>query len=425
MFDRQLLKGLILEQKKILQTEETGVPREKYDELMAHLPIPHALVIAGLRRAGKSTLLLQLIQKAYRGDVYYFNLEDERLVGFTAQDFNTLYEIMLELYGECAAFFLDEIQNIPEWERFVRRLQNEKIKFIITGSNASLLSKELGTKLTGRHVQIELFPYSFSEFLQYHKIKFNDQSYFITTERALIKKKFNEYMQFGGIPEYVTYQVPHILTALYENIIYKDIIVRYEIHSIRAFRELALYLMNNTGTRISYEKLKNALKLGSVNTVKNYIHYLENAYLIFTIDSYAYSILKKIVSQKKFYVVDTGLVHAVSTEFSRNTGKYLENIVFLGLRREYLSIHYYHTENNLEVDFIVQQGNKVVLLIQVCESLSNEKTRQRELAALIKAMEELGVKTGHILTLDESEEITLPDGKRIMVIPVYQWLLRA
>lgn len=137
MFDKQVLKSLILEQKKALMAEESGIPRDEYADLITHLSIPHALVIAGPRRAGKSTLLLQLIKNEYSGDVYYFNLEDERLAGFTVQDFNRLYEVMLELYGERSIFFLDEIQNIPEWERFVRRLQNEKIKFIITASNAS------------------------------------------------------------------------------------------------------------------------------------------------------------------------------------------------------------------------------------------------------------------------------------------------
>ncbi len=423
MFDKRLLKSLVLEQKKALMAEESGVPREKYVELMTHLPIPHALIIAGLRRAGKSTLLLQLIKNEYQWDVYYFNLEDERLIGFTVQDFNTLHEIMMELYGERKVFFLDEIQNIPEWERFVRRLQNEKIKFIITGSNASLLSKELGTKLTGRHIQIELFPYSFKEFLNYHAIPHNEHSLLITSERALLKKQFNDYMQYGGIPEYVTYRLPHILTTLYENIIYKDIIVRYEIHAVRAFRELSIYLMSNVGTLISYTKLKNVLHLGSVNTVKNYIHYLENSYLILTIDSYAYSVLKQTISQKKIYAIDTGLIHAMSIQFSRNSGKHLENMVFLELRRRYALIFYYRTKHNLEVDFVIQQDKNTTMLIQVCESLVNEKTRQRELTALTTAMSELGINKGMILTLDESEIIEFPQNQVITVIPVYQWLI--
>ena len=191
--DKQILKGLILEQKKALMAESTGIMREAYPYLVEHLSLPHALVISGLRRAGKSTLLLQLIDKEYHWDAYYFNLEDERLIDFTVQDFNTLYELMIELYGEKKVFFLDEIQNIPDWERFVRRLQNEKIKFILTGSNASLLSKELGTKLTGRHLQIELFPYSFREYLKYHKIEFQINDLLITSQRGLLKKQFNEY----------------------------------------------------------------------------------------------------------------------------------------------------------------------------------------------------------------------------------------
>ncbi len=423
MFDKQLLKSLILEQKKDLMAEDSGVQRDKYAELITHLPIPHALVITGLRRAGKSTLLLQLIRNEYNWDVYYFNLEDERLVGFTVQDFNALHEIMIELYGERSIFFLDEIQNIPEWERFVRRLQKGKFKFVITGSNASLLSKELGTKLTGRHIQVELFPYSFKEFLNYHQMKYNENSFLITSERALLKKQFNEYMQFGGIPEYVTYRLPHILTTLYENIIYKDIIVRYEIHAIRPFRELALYLISNIGTLISYTKLKNVLNLGSVNTVKNYIHYLENSYLILAIDSYAYSILQQTISQKKVYAIDTGLVHAMSIQFSRNTEKYLENVVFLELRRRYELIFYYRTANNLEIDFLVQEGKKITHLIQVCESVTNEKTRQRELTALTTAMTELGIKNGLILTLNETETIVLSQHQTVTVLPVYQWLL--
>ncbi len=423
MFDKQLLKSLVLEQKEALVAEESGVLRDKYAELIEHLPIPHALVITGLRRAGKSTLLLQLIKNQYQGEVYYFNLEDERLIGFSVQDFNSLYEVMMELYGERTVFFLDEIQNIPEWERFVRRLQNEKIKFIITGSNASLLSKELGTKLTGRHIEIELLPYSFKEFLNYQQVKYNENSFLMTSERALLKKQFNDYLQYGGIPEYVTYKLPHILTTLYENIIYKDIIVRYEIHSVRAFRELTLYLINNVGTLISYAKLKNALSLGSVNTVKNYLHFLENSYIILTIDSYAYSILQQAISQKKIYAIDIGLAQAMSTSLNRNSGKYLENIVFLELRRRYQCIYYYRTVNNLEIDFIVQQGKKILLLIQVCESLANETTRQRELTALTTAMNELGIKEGLILTLDESETIEFTEQQVVRVIPIYQWLL--
>lgn len=422
MFDKQLLKSLILEQKKSLLAEPRGVPREKYAELLAYLPIPHALIIAGLRRAGKSTLLAQLIEQEYNWDVFYFNLEDERLIGFTVQDFNTLFEVMIELYGEKKVFFLDEIQNILEWERFVRRLQNEKFKFIITGSNASLLSKELGTKLTGRHIEIELFPYSFKEFLNYQEKSYSENSFLITSERALLKKQFNEYMQIGGIPEYVTYRMPHILTALYENILYKDIIVRYEIHSIRAFRELAIYLISNIGSLISYSKLKNVLNLGSINTVKNYIEYLENSYLILTIDSYAYSVLQQKISKKKIYAIDIGLVNALSIQFSQNTGKYLENIVFLELRRQYEFIYYYRTQDNLELDFLVTQGRQILLLIQVCESLSNEKTRQRELTALTTAMDELNLKEGLILTMDETEIITQKD-QVINVMPVYQWLL--
>ncbi len=363
----------------------------------------------------------QILKKHYREDeIYIVDFEDERFVNFTTEDFNLLYEVLIEIYGLKHIFFFDEIQNIENWELFVRRIHREKNKVFITGSNASLLSSELSTRLTGRHIVLELFPFSFREYLQYHQISYTEKSFLITQEKAILKKCFNEFVENGGMPEYLEHKNPLVLQNVYENILYKDVIVRYEIKEVKAMRELTLSLLSNIGTPLSYTKIKNNLGLGSVNTVKNYIHYLENAYLIFTLDRFSFSVSQQTLLQKKVYAIDTGLVKQIAFHFSTKKGRYLENIVYLELRRRYKEIFYYKTEDSLEVDFLVRKGTKIELLIQVTESLKDSKTREREYKALIKAMKELNAGKGLILTQDE--EPADPEYPEIEVAATYRWL---
>ncbi len=303
----------------------------------------------------------------------------------------------------------------------MRRIHREKNKVFITGSNASLLSSELSTRLTGRHIVVELLPFSFREYLQYHQVTYNQKSFFITQEKAILKKCFNEFLENGGMPEYLEHKNPLVLQHVYENILYKDVIVRYEVKEVKAIRELTLDLLSNIGTPLSYTKMKNNLNLGSVNTVKNYIHYLENAYLIFTLDRFSFSVSQQSLQQKKVYAIDTGLVKQIAFHFSKKQGRHLENIVYLELRRRYKDIFYYKTEDNLEVDFLVREGTKIVLLIQVTESLKDQKTREREYKALAQAMKELRVERGLILT--QNEEPADPEFPEIEVQAIYQWLL--
>lgn len=385
------------------------------------VPLSHIIVIAGVRRCGKSTLMQQILKKYYENKLYYVDFEDERFVKFTTQDFNLLYEVLIELYGLKHVFFFDEIQNIEGWELFVRRIHGEKNKIFITGSNASLLSSELSTRLTGRHIVVELLPFSFKEYLLYHQVTYNEKSFLITQEKAILKKHFNEFLENGGMPEYLEHKNPLVLQNIYENILYKDVIVRYEIKEVKAMRELALDLLSNIGSPLLYTKIKNNLNLGSVNTVKNYIHYLESAYLIFTLDRFSFSVSQQTLLQKKVYAIDTGLVKQIAFHFSKKQGRYLENIVYLELKRNHKEIFYYKTEDNLEVDFLIREGTHIALLIQVTESLKDSKTREREYKALIKAMKELHVTKGLILT--EEEEPADPNFPEIEVKAIYQWLL--
>lgn len=419
---KALLREIVLEQDKNRQALDTGTPRAALDTVLSHAALPHAVVVSGVRRCGKSTLLDQVIGRIYPQGVYYLNFEDERLIGFGVEDFNRLYEVFLELYGERNSFFFDEVQNVPQWEVFVRRMQGKGCKFFITGSNASLLSKELGTKLTGRNVSVELFPFSFPEYLTFKGVPLSATSLSLTTERAAIKRQFDEYLKHGGMPEFLKYRDPTILKRVYEDILYRDIVARYGIKQVKPLRELGLYLLSNLGGTFSYNNLKNVLGVGSMNTVKSYADFLENSYLVFLVGKFSYSLKQQFVAHKKIYCIDNGLADAVAFQFSRNRGKFLENLVFLALRRGFPDIYYYRTANNLEVDFLVKAGGTELRLIQVADNLDNPKTRQREVAALVKAMEELRVEKALILTDDDEEDI-VSDGKAIAVRPVYRWLL--
>ncbi len=419
---KALLREIVLEQDKDRQALDTGIPRTALKTVLRQAALPHAVVVSGVRRCGKSTLLDQVIGRLYPHGVYYLNFADERLVDFGVEDFNRLYEVFLELHGERNIFFFDEVQNVPQWEVFVRRMQGKGCKFFITGSNASLLSKELGTKLTGRNVSVELFPFSFAEYLAFKGVSLSATSLSLTTERAAIKRQFDEYLKHGGMPEYLKYQDTTIVKRVYEDILYRDIVARYGIKQVKPLRELGLYLLSNLGGTFSYNNLKNVLGVGSMNTVKSYADFLENSFLIFLVTRFSYSLKQQFVAQKKIYCIDNGLADAVAFQFSKNKGKFLENLVFLALRRRFSDIYYYRTANNLEVDFLVRAGGKDLRLIQVADNLDHAKTRQREIAALAKAMDELHLEKAVILT-DDSEEDIVSDGKAITVRPVYKWLL--
>lgn len=419
--DKELIKQVLLEQEKESELAESGIDREQLAVIDSLVPLPHAIIISGIRRCGKSTLMRQILKKHYEGHVYYVDFEDERFVNFTTQDFNLLHEVLIEIYGVKQIFFFDEIQNIEDWERFVRRIHRGKNKVFITGSNASLLSSELSTRLTGRHIVVELLPFSFKEYLHYYHATYTEKSFSITQEKAVLKRHFNEYLASGGMPEYLEHKNPLVLQNVYENILYKDVIARYDVKEIKALRELALTLLSNIGAPLSYTKLKNNLSLGSVNTVKNYIHYLENAYLVFTLDRYSFSVTQQALLQKKVYAIDTGLARHTAFYFSENKGRYLENVVYLELRRRHKDLYYYKTEDSLEVDFLIREGARAAALIQVTESLKNAETKGREYKSLIKAMAELKVERGLILT--ESEESADPNYPNIDVVPIYKWLL--
>ena len=415
------IRTLLVEQREEIRKKDLGTQRNKLAEISTYKDTPFPVVISGLRRSGKSTLLAQLAHKFYPDDNYFYvNFEDERFLSFNYADFTKLHELLIELFGNQQTFMLDEIQNINGWESFVNRMIRTGYKFYITGSNASLLSKELGTKLTGRYIPVELFPFSFDEYLRFKKISLPDIKLLATVQRGELKKVFKDYLKEGGVPEALRYPQVPIYKTLYDDILSRDIGERYKLSDTKPLRELTFYLVSNISSLVSYNKLKELLQLGSVNTVSSYIDYLEASWLFLVINRYAFSVKKQQIANKKVYCIDMGLVKTVAFSFSEDKGKILENIVFLKLRKLYeKDIYYYKTKTDKEVDFYIPKERT---FIQVSQSLAKSATKEREARALVSAMGEVKGSRGIILTEDEKDTLEF-ENKIITVMPVYEWLL--
>ena len=419
-WSKEQIRAMLREQLQTFWKRDTGVVREKLPQLLKAAALTHAVIISGLRRVGKSTLLAQIAHHLGENTFYYLNFEDERFLGFQAEDANSLYQALIESFGEKTVFMIDEIQNVVGWEHFVRRFMDMGFKFYITGSNASLLSDELGSRLTGRYLPVDLLPFSFREFLAFKGHDLPDLDRLTTAEQALLQRRLDEYLEQGGIPEPVKYPDLPLHRALYDDVLYRDIAARYRFDDLRALKELAFYLMSNPAGMISFNKLKGQLKLGSVNTVKNYIGYLEASWLLFTINVHDYSVKRQQIAPKKIYAIDTGLARAVGFAFSPNRGRLLENLIFLALRRQGRDIYYLTLKDGYEVDFYLPHAG---LLIQVAENLQQEQIREREIRALKAAMSSLNLQEGLILTAN-GEDSLQSDNMTIHIQPIATWLLR-
>ncbi len=418
-WSKEQIKTMLLEQFDAFWGRDTGIQRTQLAEVERASQVPHAVIVSGLRRVGKSTLLAQMAHKLGRDSFYYVNFEDDRFLGFQPDDANHLYQILVETFGERRIFVIDEVQNIPGWEHFVRRFMDMDFKFYITGSNASLLSRELGTRLTGRYVPIELFPFSFGEFLRFRKEITPDLQRMTTVDKAHLNHLLDVYLQTGGIPDALKYPELPLLRTLYDDVLHRDIATRYRLEAVTALKELAFFLMSNPASLVSFNKLKDQFRLGSVNTIKSYIDYLENSWLVFTLNLYDFSVKRQQIAAKKMYCIDTGLARAVGFGFSPNTGKLLENLVFLALRRQSKEIYYYATPGGYEVDFYLPEKR---LLIQVSRNLENPATREREMRALSDALKVLKVESVLILSDVNANEFAL-EGANVKVRSVSEWLL--
>jgi predicted AAA+ superfamily ATPase len=410
---------IIAEQREeLLIIEKQGwVPRD--DEGMVNTDSRLVQIITGVRRSGKSTLA----HRALQGLPYaYINFDDERLMGLSAVDLDNFLEALYAVYGEFKRLVLDEIQNVDSWHLFVNRLLRNEIKIVVTGSNSKLLSREMATHLTGRYTLVELLPFSFREFLFSKKVESREM---VTVKnKGLLFGYFEQYLDNGGFPEIATGEPKRTyITTLFEAIVSHDIIYRYKIRHVRSFREMAFWLVGNYGTEISYNRLKNLFGLGSDNTAKNYIAYLEEAWLFICLPKFSFK-KQETLRYRKIYLIDTAFSSIIGGVSTPNKGRQLENIVFLELFRRRLAQNYelFYFKKVIEVDFVLYGNRQVLELIQVSLTLTDPKTRKREIRALMVAAKELNPLKMSIITLNEKQELR-EEGKTIHVIPVTEWLM--
>jgi predicted AAA+ superfamily ATPase len=361
----------------------------------------HVDIITGIRRCGKSTFMNQLA--ATQEESAYFNFEDPRIFGFEVEDFSKLIRVIGEGIN---VYFFDEIQNIKGWEVFIRNLHDQGKKVFITGSNASLLSRELGTRLTGRHLSHELFPFSFREYL-----------HFVKKEASI--ETFNAFLAYGGFPEYLKYKSIETLQQLFKDIIYRDIAVRHGVRNVKILIDIALHLLSNAGKEYTLNKLKNTYNLGSANSVAEYVSWFEDSYLLFSIPQFSWSIKSKAINPKKVYAIDTGFAKANSLSYTDDTGRLLENAVFIYLRRNGFEINYFKQKG--ECDFVTFQLKEFAGAYQVCAEL-NLDNKDREINGLVEALTFFDKQDGTILTLNQEDHFVV-SGKQIMAIPVWKWML--
>lgn len=419
--EKRLIKQIILEQREEIERifKERIIPRQIQSKISSLMGSDLIKVIMGVRRCGKSVLAHQLLTGENYG---YVNFDDERLSGVKSQELNDFLEVMNEIDPNFKYFFLDEVQNVEGWELFVNRLKRKGYNIIISGSNSKLLSKELATHLTGRHFSIELYPFSFREFLIYEDLKIEEKDVFITEKRANLRRMFEKYVEIGGLPEVFKIEAwASYLRDLFYKIIMRDIVERYSIKYVKDLKEIALLAVSNFGSKITYHKIKRIFEVKSVHTIKNYLDYLQEAYLIFQLLPFSFKFKEQIKQPRKIYCIDTGLINALVPKATFDYGRIMENITFLELKRRGKEIYFY-SQPNYEVDFLVKEGIKIIQLIQVCFSIKDEDTRKREFRSLLKGSKDLRCNELTLITCDEEKEEQI-DSKIIRVVPLWKWLL--
>ncbi|MDR1315475.1 MAG: ATP-binding protein [Spirochaetales bacterium] len=393
------IRKISAEQKAGLQAQGTGLRRTALEELPDIQS--HALIVSGIRRCGKSTLLHQFVQKLQR-PFFYFNYDDIRLHAFSLADYQLLDQVIAE--SGCRFLFFDEIQSARQWELYIRQKLDEGFQVVLTGSNASLLSRELGTRLTGRHISKELFPFSYEEYCRF------------TAQEAGVKS-LDAYFEKGGFPEYLKTDNFEILSQLQSDILYRDIAVRYGIRDVSSLRQLFVYLVSNAARLVSPSRLTAAAGVKSATTVLEYFSYFEAAYLVYLAPMFSWSARAASTAPKKLYIVDPGIIRTGSVSFTGDDGAMLENFVFNSLRPYTSDIYYFAGKR--ECDFIVNPHGKKPLCIQVCREPAPDN-EDREIEGLLEALEFFHQDEGIIFTRD-TEDFILKAGKKISVIPVWKY----
>lgn len=397
-----------------------------------------ATICIGVRRAGKSVYMRQVIEKLLLSgvdiqNVLHLNCFDDRLHELQRTGLDLINQAYFSLYPEKkdvekVYYFIDEIQDVPGWEKFIERLlRTEKVEIYLTGSSASLLSKEIATQMRGRALSWEIFPFSFEEFLRFKEIE--NTKAIASKQKLKLQKAYKDYWVIGGFPEVLGLDEKlriKVHQEYFGTLLFRDVIERHDVLHPKAVSDLAYWLVNNVAGSYSINALTGYLKsLGhkiSKSVISSYLVWFEDAYFFFTVKRFDASVKRAEVNPKKVYCIDHAMVNSTSSGILLNEAHLLENLVFIGLRRHYSEIYYYKTQNAREIDFVVQSRKSTCQLIQVCVSLIDEKTRKREFTALIEGMNELGLSEGFIITQSEEERVTIGD-KRIHILPAWRFLL--
>ena len=415
--EKNVFKTLIVEYQQFVK----GITLIERD---IHLSAQLNYVFVGLRRAGKSYLMYQQIQNLLKEghkveEILYFNFEDDRLVNLTVEDLDPIKVCYEELYAYRPIFFLDEIQIVQHWERFARRLADQKYRVYVTGSNAKMLSSEIATTLGGRFIVQNVYPFSFRECLKANNIMVEPTWYF--KNRAEIVRSFSEYFYYGGLPELELVEGAEKrqwLSNLFNKIFFGDLITRYSIRNDLAMKVLIRKLAESVKQPSSFSRLSNIVSSAgaktTTDTIIDYLEFLQATWLIFSLENYASKLAEK-VSNRKYYFIDNGLLNLFLID---PVTSLLENLVAITLRKKYEDeLYFYH--QNIEVDFYIPAEK---LAVQVSYSLKEETTRKREITALLKMAAVMEVEKLLVITNDEEEVIT-ENGKEINVIPIWKWLL--
>ena len=401
MIRQEEISSVIDAQTNVFLNKTPKVKREAFSDI----PIIEnfATIITGIRRCGKSTLLLQVLRDKFK-DALYLNFEDIRLTGFDATDFIRL-EKEISRRGIKVLFF-DEIQLIKRWEIFIHQLLNQEYQVFVTGSNASLLSKELGTHLTGRQLSMELFPFSYTEFLDFKALLPN-------------KESATEYLKTGGMPEYVKNNHPQILSNLLNDILIRDIAIRHGIRDVETLKKIAIYLITNVGKPVSGNNLAKVFGFKSTTTILEYFNYLQDSYLVEFLPQFNYSLKAQNRNPKKVYTLDNGFNEVLTMSFTDDDGRKLENCVYQHLRRTSHELYYFKEKR--ECDFLVFENNQIKQVVQVCYQL-NDENFDREYQGLLEAMQFFNVTEGVIVTLEQQDEFE-QDGMKVKVVRLWDYLM--
>ncbi len=417
-----MIRDILLLQKRELENRA----REKFvvRDTDYEKPLKNDLikVIIGPRRAGKSFLGFNLLHK--KGDFGYANFDDEKLI--ETKNYDEIIATLNSLYGNPKYILFDEIQNLAKWELFVNRLQRQGYNLVITGSNSNLLSSELSPHLTGRHMLINIFPFSFAEFLRID----GDPAQMTSQE---IKTKLFDYLTYGGYPEPWQKKIDHkeYLSTLFNSIIYKDIVKRFNVRLISTIENLAFHLVSSVATEFSYNALSRITNCKSVHTVEKYLRYLEESFIFFRIHRFSFNLQDQLSSNKKIYCIDNGFIHSKAFSAGMETGRLYENAVAIKLKKEELDggakVYYWRHPLQQEVDFVLKEGTAIIRLIQVCHNLNDIKTREREEKSLLKASQELKCSNLLVINADyegEEEKQWFGVSGKIRYIPLWKYLLQ-